>query len=154
MRQTITASRPIHEERETARNLPPRNAERFTVELMFSPQPWYANPATTSTTNAPVSYQFDVIGRRGKKWDGVVHPNGERRYIERFSPDVIFPKGNRKVSPDIIKRNKGASLLRALRDAIIAHVKDTNGTLDGECAKIMRSIVDVDWSKARTRWAE
>ena len=148
MRQPIVASRPIHEERETERNLPPRNAERFTVTLMFAPQPWYIHPALESP-NTPVTYQFEVIGRRGKKWDGRILPTGERKYIERFSPDLIFPVGQKRLPTEILSRNKGVSLLRALRDAIIGHLKATNGTPDGDCAKIMRSIVDAEWPRTK-----
>ena len=146
MRPPIAASIPVHEEREKARDLPPRGLKKedvFEVSIYYAPDNWYrlGNPSKT-----PREYTFEVMGRRAKKWTGKLCRNGDREYIERFSPERILPL--RDIPPEVLRRNKGSSLLRALREAIIRHIRITHGTIDSECTRITRKMVDIDeWHK-------
>ena len=145
MKVTLSASLPIHEEREKARDLPPRGIKRediFEISIYYAPEYWYTSD---NHSKIPRKYSFEIMGRRNKKWTGEM-VNGDKRYVDKFSPERILPRVDLPI--ELIRRNKGTSLLRALRDAIIRHVKANNGPLDVDCARITRKMVDIDeWHK-------
>ena len=146
MKMTLYASSPIHESREKARNIPPRGLREedvFDISVHYSPEPWYSS---RTNTNIPREFRFEVMGKKYKRWTGTSSISGERTYIDRFSPERIVPYGD--ISSDIIRRNKGTSLLRAIRQAIIAHIRETTGITNADCTRIIRKTVDIDeWHK-------